>query len=168
MADVSRVGDLEIGQDLKFQRREWTVQRVAWVVIGLILVAGLLGLFGSGPLSDAATEAGPLRLDYGRFERKHRPTELRVQVAGDATQQGRFELWLSQPYLDGVDIRSINPEPEQTRAGADRTVYVFQVGDPGRPANVGFDVEPAQIGRLRGRVGLVGGPEVEFGQFVYP
>ena len=82
MADVRQVGDLEIAQDLAFQRREWTIQRVAWAVMALVALAGLLGLFGgAGPLTRAAAGNGALRLDYARFERKHAPTELRLQVA---------------------------------------------------------------------------------------
>ena len=52
------LGDLEVGQDLDFQRREWAVQRVGWGAMALVILAALLGLFGSsGPLSRAATNA---------------------------------------------------------------------------------------------------------------
>jgi hypothetical protein len=48
-AEVQRHGDLEIQEDLPFQRREWLVERVAWGVMALLIVAALLGLFGTGP-----------------------------------------------------------------------------------------------------------------------
>ena len=168
MASVQRVGDLEVGQDLKFQRRQWTIQRVSWIVMVVVVIAGLLGLLGSGPLSDASAEDGPLQLDYGRFERKRKPTQLRIQVAAGTAQEGQFMLWLDEQYLQRVEIQNISPEPEQFQAGSDRTVYVFQVSDPSQPANVSFDIEPIAFGTFKGRLGLVDGPEIEFTQFVYP
>ncbi len=47
MPNVPRVGDLQINQDLDYQRREWTIQRVGWVVIGLIVCAA--APWASGP-----------------------------------------------------------------------------------------------------------------------
>ena len=48
-ADSHRHGDLEIDEDLPFQRREWFAERVAWAVMALLIAAALLGLFGTGP-----------------------------------------------------------------------------------------------------------------------
>lgn len=61
MGSTERVGDLELGQDLPFQRREWAVQRIAWAAMAAVLTAALLGLFGSGPVSDAVVETDELR-----------------------------------------------------------------------------------------------------------
>src|SRR5687767_5732095 len=36
---TERVGDLEIGQDLKYQKRQWTVQRAGWAIMCLLLLA---------------------------------------------------------------------------------------------------------------------------------
>ena len=68
--------ELEFEQDLSFQRREWSIQRAGWLVMATIVIAGLIGLFGAGPLSSANAEAGPLQLQYSRFERRHAPSEL--------------------------------------------------------------------------------------------
>ena len=56
MSDSHRVGDLEISPDLNFQRRSWAMQRFAWVVLALFILAALLGLFGPGPLSQTRAE----------------------------------------------------------------------------------------------------------------
>lgn len=66
MAEHARKGGLEVSQDLNFQRREWVVQRVGWVVMAVLLVAALLGLFGPGPLSKsiAGSASGPVRAEY--------------------------------------------------------------------------------------------------------
>jgi hypothetical protein len=43
----SDIADL-VGESPSFQRREWRVDRVGWVVMALILVAGLVGVWGAG------------------------------------------------------------------------------------------------------------------------
>jgi len=32
VVELKRVGDLEVNEDMAFQRRDWAVQRVRWVV----------------------------------------------------------------------------------------------------------------------------------------
>jgi len=75
-----RVGSLEIVQDMTFQRRAWVVQRIAWVVMLLIVVAAVLGLFATGPLSGttAKTDDGVLTIEYGRFARHDAQTDLLI------------------------------------------------------------------------------------------
>ena len=58
MPDNTRVGDLEIDQDLRFQKREWAFERASWVVMALVVLAGLLGLLGRGPMSDQTAVSG--------------------------------------------------------------------------------------------------------------
>ena len=43
MAALERVGDLEIEQNLAQRRREWTIQRIGWVMMALFALAALLG-----------------------------------------------------------------------------------------------------------------------------
>jgi len=159
---------IEIDEDLSFTRKEWTAQRLGWAAMAAVVLAGLLGLFGGGPLSNASTEVGPLRVAYDRFERRHSPAELAIESALDSAEAGEVELWLGDAFLDAVEIEAFSPEPEEFRAGADRVVYTFQVDDPSRPAKIAIDYQPDQVGPVVGRLGLVDGPELEFSQWVYP
>ncbi len=168
MAGVERVGDLEIGRDLEFQHWEWAIQRVAWVVMTLVLVAGLGGLLGSGPLSDTSAESGPLTLEYGRFERRHAPEELEVAIDAGAASDGAVELWLPSDYVETIEIERIVPEPESERQAADRIVYAFAIDDPSSVTTVVFDFEHDTVGSKSGEIGVVDGSSIAFQQFVYP
>src|SRR6185503_10274526 len=66
-----RIGDLELNQDLDLQRKTWTVQRIGWGGMALIVVAALAGVFGSGPLTRTEVTDNPqtFRLLYDRFGR---------------------------------------------------------------------------------------------------
>ena len=163
-----RVGSLEIAQDLDFQRREWIVQRIAWGIVVIILIAGLAGLLGAGPLSHAQASSGPLALDYERFVRKRAPTQFDLTVAPEAASDGEVALWLDQALLEKLDVERITPEPTAMEATPDRVVYRFVLADPEQPAAVTFHLEPAEPGAVRGNLGLVDGQELAVAQFIYP
>ena len=165
---MQRVGSLEIDQDLEFERRQWTVQRVGWVVFLLILIAGLLGLLGGGPLGHADASADPLTVGYERFVRKRAPTEIEVQIAPGAASGGEVGVWIERAYLEKFNIEQVIPEPAEMEAAADRIIFHFTVADAEQPSQIVFDLQPSEPGRLETRVGLVDGPEVRFSHFIYP
>jgi hypothetical protein len=91
---IHRIGDLEISQDLAFQRKTWKAERIAWGCIGLIAMSALAGLFGNGPLSRATvgrTEKG-FWIEYDRFVRYESPTMLRIHAQGSGGSEIRLRL----------------------------------------------------------------------------
>lgn len=163
-----RVGDLEIAQDLRFQRRDWIAQRVGWVVMALILLAALAGLIGrGGPLArtQARSPDGGLRVEYDRFAHYEAPTRLRLSVAGAAARGEQVRLWIERAYLTRARVQQVMPEPDAVRLAGDRVIYLFDAGAGG---DVSFELRPNSFGVLAGRAGLEGGGEVAFRQFVYP
>lgn len=165
-----RAGDLELDQDLGFQRREWAAQRIGWVVMALVALAALLGLTGEGPFASAAVgnPGDTLHVTYDRFERLLSPATLAAEIAGAAVAGETVEFWVDRAYLEGVEVQEVVPEPEEVRAGSDRLTYVFAVEEPGQPLTVTFDLRHTGFGWKSARAGLAGGPEVAFGQLVYP
>lgn len=144
---------------------------MGWVVMTLVLLAALLGLFGSGYLdrARAGAEGSQLWMEYNRFGRlEAETTELRVHFGPDTSADGKVRLWFSREYMEGVKIMSLNPLPLSVEAGAERYTYVFSVPAEGPRSDVIFHLEPEEMGRLKGRVGLDGGPSLDFRQFVYP
>lgn len=166
-SQVQRVDGLELDQDLEFQRREWVAERIGWFAIAALLVAALLGVFGSGPLSSASSGDDLVRIDYERFGRLLTPVKLRVQLGEGASAEGVARVWIASHYLESMELEGVTPEPDATEAHADRVVFAFVMGDGG-PGAVTFHMRPDGFGALTGRVGLVDGPELRFWQFVYP
>lgn len=172
---MERVGDLEIDQDLAFERRQWTVQRNGSVIGTFIVVAALLGVFGSGPLSAAtvatvatAGDEGLLVVHYQRFVRDQGQGELVVEVGASEAREGRVEFWLAAEFLDEIDVQGVSPEPAEVRLAGDRQVFAFLVDDPAQPLEVTFAYVPDGVGRVSGAAGLIDGPQVSFVQFGYP
>jgi hypothetical protein len=170
MSSIQQVGDLEVSQDLGFQRRAWAVQRVSWGVMALLLLGGLAGLLGPGPLSQqkAGDSSQPLSLEYDRFGRFKTPTTLKIHLGQSGRSSQQVRVWLNRDYLEHVQIRQVTPQPDTVEAGADRMVYVFRQTQPNQPTSVIFHLEPEHIGSLPGKVGLASGQPLNFSQFIYP
>ncbi len=167
---MQQVGDLELNQDLDFQRASWTVQRIGRAIMVLVTLAALAGVFGRGPLSRATAgdESALLQIKYNRFERRHGPTQMEIQVGQGAIQGDTIRLWVDREYLQGNQVESVVPEPDSMEARPDRMIYVFKVNQPGAGTTITFNMNPQQIGPRTVRVGLDNGQELSFRQFVYP
>jgi hypothetical protein len=140
-------------------RRGWVVQRVGWAAMVVLVAAGVAGFFGSGPASAGRAGAPRLDVEYERFLRLDRPTELAFRVDGG----GPTELWLAEDYVHELKIEAISPEPRAVRAGRGRVVFEFDLSGP---TNVVFHVRPREVGWLAGQAGV--GAPLELRHFVYP
>jgi hypothetical protein len=158
-----RVGDLEVTQDLAYERRSYRLRLTFAVVFALILLAGLLGVLGrSGPLSDTTAGTRGLTLGYERFARLKTPTELRIRLdAGN----GATDIGISRGYYDDVRVRAFSVEPEESTTLPERVVLTFAQRPP---SEVRIVVEPQRLGRHRGTLHGPGGRRVSFTQWVWP
>jgi hypothetical protein len=157
----------EVDEDPAFQQRDWRVQRVGWAVLAMILAAGLAGLFGSGPLSNATVSAGDaLRVQYERFVRHGGQTALTVRVA--SVEPGPLQVTIGREYLAAFHVRQILPAPVRVQAGDSDLVYTFEgPGQPG-PVELKFFMQPESLGSHAGRLSAGRGATVTLRQFTYP
>jgi hypothetical protein len=164
---TSRAGsakpELQVEQDLGFQYREWITQRIGWVVIGLVVVAALLGAFGTGPVSSSSVSGPGLQLEYERFGRVQKTTSLRFYLAD--TQEAAT-VSISRQYLQSVQVEHIAPEPQKVESDAHWLIYHFPTRR--KPAEISFHLKPEKFGSLLGEARLAEGEAISFSQFIYP
>lgn len=163
-----RDGRLEIEEDPSFQRREWTVERVGWLVMAALVVGALLGLFGHGLLGYREASAPGLTVRYERVARNGGNTGLEVVVGPGQGEEGTVEVRVSQDYLAHVQVEHISPEPATTAVDDASLAFSFEVPDPATTLTVRFALRPDAIGPIEGRVALAGGPPASFDQFMVP
>ncbi|MGN6328765.1 MAG: hypothetical protein ACTHL5_07480 [Rhodanobacter sp.] len=161
---------IQIEEDLTYQRREWRFERAGWAVIAMLLLAGLLGLLGYGPLSQTQVGTqGALMMSYDRLQRASAPTEYHFQADASLARNGQLRLRFDDALLDEVEMESILPEPVQTRAGPGYTEFVFAMdGAEGPPARLQFQFKPATFGHVRGRVRTQGAEPLVIDQIILP
>jgi hypothetical protein len=167
---MQKIGDLEINQDLNFERRSWKVERVAWGVGLLLLVAALLGFLGPGPLGKATAASADklLSLQYHRVVRYESPVVFRVNVDGRLAKNGALRLWLDRKLVDALEIKHVDPKPDAVEINGERFVYVFKTAAAPSTIQVFFHVEPNKFGNTPAQLGVVDGPEIHFNQFYLP
>lgn len=159
---------LDIERDEDFQRREWMWERGGTVLLVLFIVAGLIGLLGTGPLSWAERDSadGVVTVAFDRLTHHEADDSMTLVFEPGAVSDGSVTVELTGTWPGGVDIQSISPEPAEQRAVADGLVLEFAVADVDRvEATVGFRAQ--EYGPLRGEV-AVAGRSVSFSQFVLP
>lgn len=154
-----RARDIDLSQDLRFVRRSWIAERVGWAALGALILAGLLGFLGPGPMSKR-TAHGPVRVDYERFERVDTPAGLKARLSG-----GARNLWVEKRWLERVDVDRLRPAPVRTLDQGEWLVYGFEGEDP---IDVQLDVRFIRAGGAEGRFGVSPDKTVSVKQFVYP
>ena len=160
-----RYPGFEIDEDLRHERREWRVQRIAWVLLYLLLGAIALGLFGHGPLSKAVIgpDDAPV-LEYERFMRHRSPDTLHVTAL---PSNGKAIVAFDRQYLQRITIEQVEPQPERVVAGADDTRFIFNAASA-QAVDIQFDIRPDRVGSAEGWIAVNGGERRHFSQFVYP
>jgi hypothetical protein len=166
MADAEH--ELDIDQDLEFQRRDWTFERVGWIVMLLLLVAALVGLLGQGPLSksERASPDNSLRVEYDRFERHGASAELTLFVRRDSAAGPAVSVWVKDDFLRGIQLDQIAPEPVRQVSVGDRTL--FDIAVAGDSARLTLAFRPKKWGARRIELGIMGREPLTLSQFVYP
>ena len=159
---ATRTSQFQIDEDLKFQRREWKIQRVGWAAMALVIIAALIGVFGTGPLSSATIQGEGLRLEHERFCRFQRSTQLRFTIDGTGDP---VRVLIGSEYLDSAMIERITPEPAKAESVSDGVVFQFAVHGP---ATVTFHLMPKKFGLVSGKARLGQAAPIIFTQFIYP
>ena len=160
--------DLELETDESFQRNEWRIQRAGWIVWSLVIIAGLIGLLGSGPMSHKETTAADhsLKINYDRYLHYHHPTQLTLSVGEIADDE--LQIKIDRALLDRLQVERIEPEPLQAEITDDGVIYTFMQKASSQNVKVIFHVDYERFGDSQGTVEVVGHEPVTLKQFVYP
>jgi len=158
---------LELSDEEPFHQRMWRVRHVGRIVMGLLVIAGLGGLLGVGPLSRVEVR-GPdgLRIEHARFARAEAAQTLEVHMP--TPTPGGHHLAVSRTFLDRVRIESVVPAPLRTEALADGVAYVFAAGPSAASAVATFHFTPRSMGVVQGGIGVPGLAPLTIRMLVYP
>jgi hypothetical protein len=169
-SSLVRVGDLEINQNLDVQRTTWTLQRIGWGGMALIVLAALSGMFGSGPLAttEVTDERGTFRLLYDRFGRYESESVLRLVLNPETTKTHRVTVEIDRAYWTSHAVEQITPEPLLSGIGIDGFLYTFETDAPSAPTVIVFRLRPKYLGAMDGRIRVNETVPLQFHQFMYP
>lgn len=162
---LPRIGSLEVAANPRLQERGWRIQRIGWIVMGLLVAAAAAGAFGKGgPLSETTASHAFLTVEYPRFSRRLAPETLRVRFGEEAVRNGQVALWIERAYLEKTTVQEIMPPPLRVVVAPERLTYVFAAEGAGA---ISFHLQFEGPGAAAGRLGI-GSAAVALRQLVYP
>lgn len=136
---------LELDTDPAFQERWWRVERVAWLAMGLIVLAALAGLTGAGgPLSRGQAQAGAATIDYPRIARWQSAEDATIRFAPDAS--GEVDVLLSPAVAEAFDVEAMQPDAVRASTTAEGHRLTFDLGDGRGSKSVTLSLRPDQPG----------------------
>jgi hypothetical protein len=148
-----------------FMRRNWQVQRAGWLLMALVVLLGLAGGFGHGPLNRRDASSPGLALQYQRVLRLEATESLEFRL--EAQPAGEAGLELDSGFVRRVEIERIIPEPGEILVSPAGQRLSFPAAGSGSVA-VRVLFIPKKLGRLRGRFGTPGGAVLPVSFLVLP
>jgi hypothetical protein len=159
---------LQIASDPRLMRREWRATRLGWALMCAIVVAGLLGLLGSGPVSatSATGDKGLMGVEYRRVLHLETTESMTLVLSPTLVEDGRVTVEMSGPWLDTARVIGAIPEPATQWVVPDGLRWQWTVEELGA-STIRIDVRAEQPGLMRGQ--LSAGPDsLAFTQLVLP
>ena len=168
MAKLSSPAKL-LDEELPFQRRQWRIERIGWVVMTVLIVYALAGgLGGGGPLSSAESVAtdGSARVRYEKFARQLSPNNVDITVS-QSPDGSPAQLHISGSYLRSMTVKSITPEPDTTTVADQGYTFAFKRLPGVTETKIQLQTEPQQMGTVEGWL-VINGEKLAIKQFVFP
>jgi hypothetical protein len=156
-----------VAEDMLFQYATWVVERVAWVILGLIPLIALSGVFAHGFISEttASAEGSPLTIGYERFQRETALSKFTARVS--PANSGEVRLRLSPSFQRVFEIESIQPQPSRSIA-SERGLEFFFHPPAADALNAVIWTRPREFGRVPVEAQTDTGDPVKFSILVYP
>jgi hypothetical protein len=156
---------LSLGQDLRFEKRWWAFQRVCWALSLVLILLGVAGAFGRGPLSSRELHAKTFGLRYSKVERLFNPSELEVVV--QPADARTLELTIPGEYEACLPVVGATPTPQSERLGPRGRTLLFAAGALDQEQTIRLSIKPKRSGSCAGRFEM-GGDSLDISQLVLP
>ena len=160
-----RADGLQLEEHRHFQERYWKAERAAWLVFGLIVVAALVGLTGSGGFFASSTlRQGEIQVEYPQIGRWQTSDELTIRL-GEGARERR--IGFSQSFFERFQIEDVRPEPLEMIAGPDHQTLIVKT-ETGAGATVHFQLRPSHPGFARYTLTIDDAPPIAVTSIVLP
>jgi hypothetical protein len=146
-----------------FDRCWYRTQTALQVLLGVLILAGLAGVFGGGWLSAFVVHVGPFEVTYDRFARKSVP--FRISIEGKPVVRP-VRITIGRDLIEKVGVIRTIPAALSAADTADGTELVF--GAPQAPSRIAIEVRPNGAGIFRWTLKVEGAGEASLFQIIYP
>lgn len=162
--------DLTEGFDPEFEKKWWTAEHVSWLVMIIVLIAGLCGFLGRGAWSRRTIDASAngFTIKYERVVRYKTPTLIIVRFHPDAMQGQHLLLRISDTVVQQLGEQLVVPQPTASTVVPGGLLYSFPINNSGQPQQVSLGLEPATVGPVQIQLQIPGRPPFTRSVFALP
>jgi hypothetical protein len=159
---------IQVPQNLKVQYKSWTLQRIGWIIMILIVLAAALGLFGQGILSKTKifSSSKSLQLEYERFMRFGGRSEMLFNL-NTQSPADTIILTLNNTYLDYIQVESVQPEILFNKVDGKVTNYYFLKSELSNQIKFIIHIKPLKTGSVNGQI-KANDEILNFTHYIYP
>ena len=161
-----------VAENMQRQQRAWTLERIGWYGLLLVVALTLLGLFSKGPLSsrDLSSPDGSLRVEYERFSRNGAQDTLIVTAKGKPDQA--VQVHVVARLLEGVTLEAVHPINGPSHSEGRDLVIPVRTDSTGI-ATLYLTLRSDGVGLYRGTISLSSdalpsGAQLAIPRFIYP
>jgi hypothetical protein len=143
------------------------VQWAMWLLMLVLVLAGLAGAFGRGALSSRTVNSlhQIIAVRYERLLRTKTPAKIELTVR-ESQSADDFRILISTELMQSIRAEQTSPLPVSMQTGAEGTLMSFSHVQA--PFRLTLSQEPSHAGVLRGAITMPGNEGVAIHQWVYP
>ena len=161
--DIEQISpSLEIDESPGLHKIGWIIQPYAWGFILIFIIAGLLGLFGKGFLSNKVITNDFYKIKYEKSLREGSLTAFEVH---DISGSEKTVIGIPVRYLSYFITQSIVPEPSEISYTGKSVQYIFQ--GIATDKQVIFYLEPRRTGKANTDI-TINNRSFHISNFIFP
>lgn len=136
--DISSIHD-----DFKYQKIEWPLARIFWLLVMLVLAFGLIGGLGdsSDILNRTSVSVSDAVVEYDKYLRIEKQFTTKV-LFRHAT--GHINIGFNKDYFDKIVLTDVIPQPDKVEVRENKIIYMFTASGNG---TITFFGDPLKNGR---------------------
>jgi hypothetical protein len=164
---IARQAEIDIGYDCEFEHKWGTFERVVWIIFGLLIAAGLAGLFGRGPLNKVKrTLPDGTTVQYERVVRFKSPSAVVFTLP---VHQGAATVEANNAVVEKLGLQSLFPRPTLNIGSPQVGPFLFRASSPdAQNVFVELAMQPSAIGPVTSTYRINGLTSVSIQQFIVP
>lgn len=140
------------------------IQTLLFCIFALLVIAGLAGIFGSGPLATREMVMPAAVVEFPHFARARSPESVIIRPRG--ADEGHINIHIDRTLVDALRIETIAPQPAS--ATVDETGILYTFGSAASAQGpISFKAQPQSPGLIRGRISI-DGHDQSCSQIIWP
>jgi hypothetical protein len=157
--------EIEISEEHDHHRRAEAIRKVGRVGMLVIVVAGVSGALGHGPVSKRSAASAHVKMEYEGLARYNAPQKLKLRVKAASE---KVQIAINSKFLEQIDIEHIDPQPAEFTLTDKGQVWTFPVANTNGEALITINFRPDGYGSNSGELAVDGAEPLQIRQFYFP